>query len=153
MLGFFEKKRDEEEERRERRRREKKTQKSNFSKYKNPTRFPAQQIQVINMTVNAVDENPVPGSDVAAAGGKFQVRYTHSQFAENSQLNPTLFTRINQEIATDPRLTSWIPDVGEFGDSGRLRGKNVTTGRPVVEGYTKKPGQSLPLGTGSQTAG
>jgi len=75
------------------------------------------------------------------------------RFAENSQLNPTLFTRINQEIATDPRITSWIPDVGEFGDSGQLRGKNVTTGKPVVEGYTKKPGQLIPLGTGSQTNG
>jgi len=43
------------------------------------SKYPAQQIQVINMTVNAIDENPVPGSDVAAAGGKFQVKYTHVQ--------------------------------------------------------------------------
>lgn len=42
-------------------------------------KYPSQQIQVINMTVFAVDENPVPGSDVAAAGGRFQVKYTHSQ--------------------------------------------------------------------------
>lgn len=29
----------------------------------------------------------------------------------------------------------------------------MTTGRPVVEGNTKKPGQLIPLGTGSQTIG
>ena len=40
---------------------------------------PSQQIKEINMTVNAIDESPVPGSDVAAAGGRFQVRYTHVQ--------------------------------------------------------------------------
>ena len=42
-------------------------------------KYPSQQIQVINMTVFAVDESPVPGSDVAAAGGRFQVKYTHVQ--------------------------------------------------------------------------
>lgn len=46
-----------------------------------------------------------------------------------------------------------MPDVGEFGASGVLRGKNLTTGKPVVEGYTKKPGQLIPLGTGSKTIG
>ena len=85
--------------------------------------------------------------------GRKTLKKNFDRFAENSQLNPTLFTRINQEIATDPRVTSWIPDVGEFGDSGTLRGKHVTTGRPVVDGYTKKPGQLIPLGTGSQTPG
>lgn len=43
------------------------------------SKFPSQQIQVINLTVNAIDENPIPGSDVAAAGGKFQVKFTHCQ--------------------------------------------------------------------------
>ena len=43
------------------------------------SKFPAQQIDLINMTVNAIDENPIPGSDVAAAGGKFQIRFTHVQ--------------------------------------------------------------------------
>ena len=154
------------------------------------SKYPAQQIQVINMTVNAIDENPVPGSDVAAAGGKFQVKYTHVQcvlsfcfrfswrrewgvakevnqlshlggkktkqknfyrFAENTQF--ALFNKLNQAIVTDPRLTEWVPDVGEFGASGTLRGKNVTTGRPVIDGYTKKPGQLIPLGTGSKNVG
>ena len=74
-----------------------------------------------------------------------------SRFAENTQF--ALFNRLNQAIVTDPRVTSWVPDVGEFGASGVLRGKNLTTGKPVVEGYTKKPGQLIPLGTGSKTIG
>lgn len=36
-------------------------------------------IKIINFTVNALDLNPVPNSDVAAAGGKFQVKFTHCQ--------------------------------------------------------------------------
>ena len=72
-------------------------------------------------------------------------------FAENTEV--ALFNRLNQAVVTDPRLTDWVPDVGEFGDSGALRGKNVTTGRPVVDGYRKKPGQLVPLGTGSKTVG
>ena len=67
-----------------------------------------------------------------------------------------ILQRSNQELFTDPRITAFIPDVGEFGDSGPLRGKNMTTGRPVYLGTngTYKPfKQQVPLGPGSQTIG
>lgn len=135
----------------------------------------------MNFTVNAIDENPVPGSDVAAAGGKFRVLYTHGQcvllfclvffslrakegkkkkkknerkrerplspqgkknkknnfrFAENSQFS--LFNRLNQVIVTDPRVTNWIPDVGEFGDSGEKRATGERSSGGGEEGLNKR---------------
>lgn len=81
------------------------------------------------------------------------VIYTHCQFAYNTYSNPLLFNPVNQAIvATDPRVLNWVPDVGEFGESGALRGKNLTTGAPVVQqNYMDKKNRTI--GPGSQVPG
>ena len=71
------------------------------------SKYPAQQIQVINMTVNAIDENPVPGSDVAAAGGKFQVKYTHVQCVLFFLLSLFVAARMGGCKGIEPALSPW----------------------------------------------
>ena len=106
--------------------------------------WPEGSIRAINMTVNVVD--------AAGGGAPFAVLYTHCQFAYDFYDNPFGFNPVNQEIATDPRVTNWIPEVGEFGVSGPLRGKNLTTGAPVVQqNYAPKKGGVI--GQGSQVGG
>ena len=106
--------------------------------------WPEGAIRAINLTVNAVDVNN--------GALPFQVFYTHCQFAYGFTDNPFGFNPINQALVTDPRVTNWIPDKGEFGQSGALRGKNVTTGEPVVQkNYAPKGGGII--GPGSQVGG
>lgn len=104
--------------------------------------WPEGSIRAINITVNAVD--------VAGGNTPFTVLYTHCQFAYNFYYNPLGFNPVNQVLATDPRVTNWMPDVGEFGDSGPLRGKNTTTGAPVVQQNYAPKGV---IGAGSQVGG
>lgn len=104
--------------------------------------WPEGSIRAINITVAAVD--------VAGGGTPFTVLYTHCQFAYDFYSNPFGFNPINQVLVTDPRLTNWIPDVGEFGESGPLRGKNVSTGAPVIQQNYAPKGV---IGQGSQVGG
>ena len=104
--------------------------------------WPEGSIRAINITVNAID--------VAGGGVPFTVLYSHCQFAYDFYDNPLGFNPINQVVATDPRVTNWIPDVGEFGNSGALRGKNLTTGAPVVQQNYVPKGV---IGAGEQIGG